>query len=548
MEEDKMPYFPAFIDLKGEQVLVIGGGHVAAEKVERLLPYGPQVTAIAPQFVPLLQSLGRNSDQNSYKDGNAACGQVRLLHREFRKEDITSGEGLPVLVIAATDDHALNAQISEICQKARILCNAVDEKELCSFIFPSLVRKGELSIGISSGGASPAAAIWCRKKIEKEIPDEMGPIIEYLGSVRGEVLRRLSGAENAGKRHRAFALLFSACMEAGRGLHRDEFEQVLLEVCAEGEDSSDTAEERGEETEGNASDGSDQQADGRKIADAERGSVTIVGAGCGRGLLTLAGAEALSHADEVLYDDLADPGCLRNISPQCETFYVGKRGGKKSTPQQEINDLMIRLAGEGKNVVRLKGGDPYVFGRGAEEVMALHSAGIHVEVIPGVTSAVAVPEHLGIPVTLRGTARSFTVVTGHTGAVPAELHTAGVLPVKDTAENGERVSSGSSANENTDDGALNVGAEENAGENYRALAQLDGTLVFLMGVKEAGHIAEQLMRSGKDAETPCAILSCGFSPEEERCSCTLGTLGECAKDAKTPAVIVIGETAGMDLR
>lgn len=241
---------------------------------------------------------------------------------------------------------------------------------------------------------------------------------------------------------------------------------------------------------------------GRLTKTAE-GQVSLVGGGCGPKLLTEEALEALSEAEVLLYDDLADPSCLQYVPENCRCVYVGKRYGQHSRRQEEINALLIRYAREGYRVVRLKGGDPFVFGRGGEEVMALKEAGIDFEVLPGVSSAIAVPERLGIPVTHRKMARSFTVVTGHTA--------------------------------------------DGTGENYETLARLNGTLVFLMGLHAAAEISSQLIRYGRDPKTPCAVLSKGFSPNERRYDCLLENLPQTAAEADDPAVIVIGETAALHL-
>lgn len=233
----------------------------------------------------------------------------------------------------------------------------------------------------------------------------------------------------------------------------------------------------------------------------KKGTVTLVGAGCGRDLITVRGLKAIQRADVILYDDLIDSDLLLSAGEQCETVYVGKRYQKHSFKQEEIEKLLIQYASEEKNVVRLKGGDSFVFGRGGEEVLALQSADIPYEVIPGVTSSVAVPEELGIPVTHRKMARSFTVITGHTA--------------------------------------------DGTGENYEALAKLDGTLVFLMGLHAAGTIAEELMRHGKDPKTPAAVLSRGFTRDEKRFDCTLDTLEKTANRAVSPAILVVGEVASL---
>ena len=235
------------------------------------------------------------------------------------------------------------------------------------------------------------------------------------------------------------------------------------------------------------------------------GSVTLVGGGCGPGLISLRGAEELKKADTVVYDDLLDDSVLGYVPDKAEQIYVGKRSGRHSMSQEEINALLIELASAGKRVVRLKGGDSFVFGRGGEEILALEEAGIPHALVPGISSAIAVPEHLGIPVTHRGMARSFTVITGHT---------------KDDTE-----------------------------ENWQALAGLSGTLVFLMGLSRLQHITESLMAFGKPGDTPVSILSRGFSRDERRIDGSLCDICSIAEKERpeSPAIIVVGETAGLHM-
>ena len=237
------------------------------------------------------------------------------------------------------------------------------------------------------------------------------------------------------------------------------------------------------------------------------GHVTLVGAGPGPGLITVRGLEALRRAEVILYDDLLDEDLLSGPAlAAAEKIFVGKRSGAHSVPQEETTALLISKANEGKRVARLKGGDSFVFGRGGEEALALQAAGIPFELVPGVTSAVAVPEDFGIPVTHRGKARSFTVVTGHTAADPT--------------------------------------AKE---ENYEALAKLEGTLVFLMGLRNLAQICGELIENGKSPETPASVLSKGFAADAVRYDGTLGTIDTVAKDAKTPAILVVGDVASFHL-
>lgn len=233
------------------------------------------------------------------------------------------------------------------------------------------------------------------------------------------------------------------------------------------------------------------------------GKVWIVGAGSEAGLITVKGLEAVRRAQVIIYDDLLDHALLEQAPAGCELICVGKRKNSHKKEQEEINELLIDRARRGMRVVRLKGGDPTVFGRGGEEALALQEAGVLCEMVPGVSTCISAPEHFGIPVTHRGLASSFTVVTGH-------------------------------------------GAGKTA-ESYEVLAGLKGTLVFLMGHSKAGEIADGLMRAGMDSETPVSVLSHVYMPDEKRVDGILGELGQAAAQAQAPAILLIGKTAAMHL-
>jgi uroporphyrinogen III methyltransferase/synthase len=234
------------------------------------------------------------------------------------------------------------------------------------------------------------------------------------------------------------------------------------------------------------------------------GNVTLVGAGCGKDLITVKGLNAIKSADVIVYDDLIDDNLLNVVGDDTELIYVGKRLGHHSEKQENINKILIEKAKENKNVVRLKGGDSFVFGRGGEEILALQENNIPFDIVAGVTSSVAVPESLGIPVTHRGIAQSFTVVTGHTAT--------------------------------------------QSDENYNALAKLKGTLVFLMGLHNIENICKRLIDNGKAKSTPASILSKGYDKEQSRIDGTLEDIASKAHLAKTPAIFVVGEVANFDFR
>lgn len=448
-----MGYFPFFVDIKGKSGLVVGGGRIAAHKVQKLLPFEPELKIIAPEILPELL-------ENSALDCTV---------RTFRENDL---EGR-LFVIAASDDKELNTQVAELCRKKNILVNVVDEKEECGFIFPSLVKEGKLTVGISTEGASPQVAADIRSRVAQTIPDCMEQILVGLMQLRAEAKQRLKDPEKRTGFLKKAALL---CMEKERPLSKEETEELY---------------------------------EAYQDCHFYQGNVVLVGAGCGAyDLITVKGLNAVKRAQVLVYDDLIDERLLAHTSESCEKIYVGKRSGKHSMPQEEINTLLIQKARQGKRVVRLKGGDPFVFGRGGEEILALKDAGIEVSQVPGITSAIAVPGAAGIPVTHRKVARSFHVITGH------------------TAETGEEFS-----------------------EDLKSLAALNGTLIFLMGFAHLKEICEKLVLHGKDPATPAAVIQGNF---DGSAFAVRGTLADIDKkveqsEMKAPAVIVIGENAEMEL-
>lgn len=358
-----MAYFPMFVELEGRPCLIVGGGAVALRKARRLLPYGPCLTVVAQSFVPELEAL----------EGAVLC------RRAFRPRDV---EG-QALVVAATGDGALNREIAALCRARRIPVNAVDDKDNCTFLFPALVRRGPLSIGISTGGASPTAAVYVKEKIEAALP------AATAGTGYWNIWP--PGAPLFGPRCRT--------KPPGRGCSRRCSTHVWKREGRWSRPNS-TRWRRG------------WKERGRGMH--KKGFVYLVGAGCGSAdLITVRGLRLLQSCDAVVYDDLIDPALLAQAA-HAEQHPAGKRCGRHSMPQSEINSLLVRLGQSGKTVVRLKGGDPFVFGRGGEEFLALQAAGVPCEEVPGISSCIAVPAAAGIPVTHRGASRSFHVITGHT--------------------------------------------------------------------------------------------------------------------------------------
>ena len=454
-----MSFFPFFVDLEGQAGLIVGGGKIALHKIKKLLPYGPKLTVVAPDILYELEELVLKNDINV----------IKIIRRNFESRDITDMK----FVIAASDDTTVNDTVSRLCKEQNILVNVVDRKEACSFIFPSLVKAGHLSVGISTEGASPEVAASIRGQLASGIPANMDEILAYLSSLRPIAKKYIA---DDGKRSAFLKDMARSCMDSNTIFDEAETSKKLKEY-----------------------------------ADAERaktpGTVLLVGAGCGAyDLITLKGLRAIRRAQVLVYDDLIDSRLLDYAPESCELIYVGKRSGRHSMKQDEINALLVRKAKEGGLVVRLKGGDPFVFGRGKEEILALEKEGIKASYIPGVTSCIAVPAEAGIPVTHRELSRSFHVITGHTATGSGEI-------------------------------AENI--------DFEALSRVEGTLIFLMGFGHLLQISQELIIAGKSPDTPVAVVHGNFDGTTDVVRGTLADIVQKVSEAgiATPAVIVVGEVA-----
>ena len=444
-----MPCFPMFIALKECRILIVGGGAVALRKLHKLLPYGGKLTVIAPHILPQIE----------------AQSNVKLRRRCFRAGDLRPR---PTMVIAAADDGEVNREVAILCHKRHIPVNVADEPSLCTFFFPALVQQGEFSAGISTGGASPTAAAYFKEELRALLPENLDGLLSWLESMRPKLKNQIP---EQSKRAAAFRSLFEACMAKGAPLTREE-----TEAC---------------------------------VAAAPMGSVALVGAGCGKAdLITVRGLRLLRQCQAVVYDDLIDPALLEAVPESAQRLYMGKRCGAHAAAQEEINQTLITLARSGLRVVRLKGGDPYLFGRGGEEMQALLAAGIPCQEIPGIPSAIGIPAEAGIPVTHRGSSHGVHIITAHTADTPDGLP-----------------------------------------DDLDALAKLSGTLVFLMGLRQLPAIAARLMAAGKRGDTPAAVLSGGNAPHPMQVRAPLSQLAQKANAVGIcpPAVIVIGDVASMEL-
>ena len=441
-----MSAFPMFVELSEKRCLVVGGGEVACRKIRVLTDCGAYVTAVAPEIREELKENPR----------------VSLVNRPFQESDLEENW---FLVIAASDDASVNGRVADLCRVKGIPVNRADEQDGGGFFFPALIQRGDLTVGISTLGASPAAAGYFRRLIEAVLPEKTGEMLQAMRQFRERAIRTLP------KKLRREALLLSAKQTLEKGEPLSEEEQQAL--CRQIESSEPVP-----------------------------GRVHLVGAGCGSAdLITVRGLRLIQSCDALIYDELIDKALLDAAPSHALRIPMGKRAGKESPRQEDIIETMLRLAREGKTVVRLKGGDPYLFGRGGEEMLALEKAGIPWDEVPGIPSPIGIPAQFGIPVTHRNVSRSLHIITAHaadTGGLPPDM------------------------------------------EKY---AQLEGTLVFLMGLGKLEKIADSLMKNGKDPATPAAVLS-GGSAENQCIRGRLDTIAQLAKAAKAPAIILVGNVAG----
>lgn len=447
-----MDYLPIFADLKHRPVLVVGGGEIAARKIGLLLSAGAEVFVVS-------QSLGHEVSQLHQKQ------QIHWLAQEFEPSQLDD----IFLVIAATNESTLNGRVFQAANQRRRLVNIVDDPARCSFIFPSIIDRSPLVVAVSSGGKAPVLARLLREKLEALLPASLGKVAEIAGSWREKVKLRLQTiTERRRFWERVFNGQFAGLVAANR---INEAEQELEQQLYQHQEKT--------------------------------GEVTLVGAGPGdAGLLTLRGLQAIQQADVVLHDSLVTAEILELVRRDAERICVGKRAGAHSVAQEETNQLLVRLAQEGKRVVRLKGGDPFIFGRGGEELEVLAEAGISFQVVPGITAAAGVTAYAGIPLTHREHAQSVTFITGH------------CKPDSD-------------------------------GIDWAQLARGHQTLAIYMGTVKATEIQQRLISHGRSASTPIAVISRGTRLDQQVLTGSLNQLDELAKQAPTPALLVIGEVAAL---
>jgi uroporphyrin-III C-methyltransferase/precorrin-2 dehydrogenase/sirohydrochlorin ferrochelatase len=450
-------YFPVFFDLRGQPVLVVGGGEIALRKISLLERAGAHITVVAPAVLPELLERG-------------AAARLTVHLREFAPADLDG----PRLVIAATSRRSVNRWVAKLADTRGIPVNAVDDREASRFIVPAIIDRDPVMVAVSSAGASPVLARRLRERLEALIPKRIGEFAEWLRSLRNGSSLRLRGTS---ERRRFFEALVDG--PAGRRFMEGDgrgAERIARQLLS-----------------------------GTSAAPPARGEVVLVGAGPGDPeLLTIKALRALQDADVILHDRLVSPAILDLARRDASRICVGKSAGGHSVAQEQINALLIRHAGEGKRVVRLKGGDPFIFGRGGEELEALAAAGVEFSVVPGITAAAGVAAYAGIPLTHRDHAHSVTFVTGHCG-------------------------------------------EPGAQPDWRALAAPGSTAVFYMGLARLDDIVARLLAHGADEALPAAVVAHGTLPGQRVIPGTLATIAHKARAAavESPALLVVGSVVSL---
>lgn len=449
MEATDSLYFPIFMRLRGQHVLVVGGGEVALRKIRLLLTSGAAIRIVARELCGELAELHE-------------AGKVRVLGAQFEAAQMDGCR----LVVAATDNLEVNRTVATAADARGIPVNVVDNPDLSSFISPSIINRAPVQIAVSSSGAAPVLARRLREKLETMLPKRYGDVAGFMGRMR-ERVRKIEP----------------------QTARRSIWEQFLDGVGAERIYAGD---ETGAERE------LQRIIDGTPI----RGEVYLVGAGPGDpDLLTFRALRLMQQADVVLYDRLVSPAIMDLVRRDAERIFVGKQRNRHTVPQDEINQELARLALEGKRVLRLKGGDPFIFGRGGEEIQTLAAQGVPFQVVPGVTAASGCAAYAGIPLTHRDYAQACVFVTGHARA----------------------------------DGTLTL--------NWDMLARRGQTVAIYMGLSTLPHLCAQLIAHGLPSDWPAALIEEGTSPSQRVIAATLGDLPQqvTAAGVSGPSMLIVGE-------
>jgi uroporphyrin-III C-methyltransferase / precorrin-2 dehydrogenase / sirohydrochlorin ferrochelatase len=445
-----MDYFPIFLRLAGEPVLVVGGGEVAARKIDLLLRTSAKVRVVAPELIAGLAE-------------RVAAGEIVHVAAEFTPEHL---DGVR-LAIAATDKRAINAWVAHQAERRNIPVNVVDDRELSRFIMPAIVDRSPVVVAIGSSGDAPVLTRRLRERLESFLPQRLGALARLAGKLRPTIKARI---ESPARRRKFWENFFDGTVAA----------DVLAGRSVDVTDIASTL----------------------RTAEQDAGGVVLVGAGPGDpGLLTLRALRALQNADVILHDRLVSAEVLDLARRDAERINVGKTAGSAQISQDEINALLVQLAQQGKRVCRLKGGDPFIFGRGGEELEALAAAGVRFEVVPGVTAAAGCAAYAGIPLTHRDHAQSLVFVTGH------------------------------------------VKAEGDDALDWNQLARPAQTVVFYMGLGSLGQILQRLREHGAPESRAAAVVEQGTRATQRVVTGTLADLARKANEegVQSPALLIVGE-------
>ncbi len=457
-----MDYLPIFIQLRGEPTVVVGGGHVALRKVDLLLRAGGRITVIAPRLHEELRAL-------------VECGQINYLSLEFQPHHL-DGVGI---VVAATDSRDVNAAVSAAARARRVPVNVVDDPELSTFIFPAIIDRSPVMVAVGSSGQSPVLARRVREQIESLLPARLGALARFVGDRRKDVQKALTPEQRRPFWERIIGGLVGSRVLAGA--ESDARKAFDDELAASHQLQTDAASE------------------------IPLGEVYLIGAGPGDpDLLTLRAVQLLQQADVILYDRLICDAVLDRARRDAERIFVGKEtGGDHHKTQERIHELLVHYARRGLRVARLKGGDPFIFGRGGEEIEVLAAHGIPYVVVPGITAALGAAASAGIPLTHRRLAQSVTFAAGHA----------------------------------LDDETL----------DWRSLAQPHHTVVFYMGVAQLPRIIARLLEAGGSPHLPAALIERGSLAEQRVVRGSISTIVQIAQDEAIapPALLIVGEVASL---
>lgn len=452
-----MDFLPIFFNLRDQACLVVGGNEIAARKAALLLQAGAQVTVAAPTLVAAFNAL-------------SPAHQLQHHAAEF-DETLLAGQ---TLVISAHDDDAINQAVSTAARARKIPVNVVDQPDLCSFILPSIIDRSPILVAVSSGGASPVLARLLRARLETLIPSAYGRLSSLAGQFRDKVKVRFSRSDT---RRKFWEKVFQGPIAEMVFAGQDEAARHALDTLIAAESESTQP----------------------------MGEVYLVGGGPGNpDLLTFRALRLMQQADVVVHDNLVTPAVLDMARRDAERIYVGKQRNNHALPQEGINELLVRLAKEGKRVLRLKGGDPFIFGRGGEEIETLAQHGVPFQVVPGITAASGVSSYAGIPLTHRDHAQACIFVTGH-----------------------------------LKDGTMDL--------DWTMLARPRQTIVIYMGLLGLPTLCEQLVAHGLSATTPAAIVQQGTTSKQRVLTGTLDTLPGLAANAQLqpPTLIIVGSVVSL---